>query len=160
MSWVLSLDSLDFGNVFNILHCFLCGIVSVTLWRRKTTSAVTGATAADVLYFLFQLAQRVPKPWSSGKRSFSQNSEPSLNTFFEVCLSKTEACWLIWLNSQHITFEALCLVLCLHMGVNLRAEPDLLVMFQFSACVFLKVVWFWEVWDWCAIPKGALENIR
>lgn len=53
---MLSLNFSDFGNVFNIMHCLLCGTVSVTLWRRKTSLAITGATAAVVLHFLFQLA--------------------------------------------------------------------------------------------------------
>lgn len=54
---MLFLDFLDFENVFNVLLCFLCGIVSVPLGRRETALAITGATAAVVLHFLFQLAQ-------------------------------------------------------------------------------------------------------
>lgn len=54
---MLSLDFLDFENVFNVLLCLLCGIVSMTLWRRETALAIAGATAAVVLLFLFQLAQ-------------------------------------------------------------------------------------------------------
>lgn len=76
---MLSLDSSDYGNVFNRLHCFLCGVVSVTLWRRKTTLAITGATAAVVLHFLFQLAQQESQNLGvQGKRGASVKAQSPL----------------------------------------------------------------------------------